>query len=188
MGADRRGPLAAFIVVAIIAAILLVTSVRSQAAPSLLTSPLRDDVVVVPAPPTSQLWSSVSRHAGRVVHQGVVLAHKARQVPAVGAATLTPVTTGAPASPIRAAHPAPAGHHQARHHRRGTHASTPDPGATWVTLVPGPAHPHRQAPIPDGHDRPARGSAAAHVDHTRHLGWAHQGAAPGWGHRQDHRP
>ena len=32
MGADRRGPLAAFIVVAIIAAILLVTSVRSQAA------------------------------------------------------------------------------------------------------------------------------------------------------------
>ncbi len=31
MGADRRGPLAAFIVVAIIAAILLVTSVRSRA-------------------------------------------------------------------------------------------------------------------------------------------------------------
>jgi len=30
---DRRGPLAAFIVVAIIAVILLVTSVRSQAAP-----------------------------------------------------------------------------------------------------------------------------------------------------------
>ena len=32
MGADRKGPLAAFIVVAIIAAILLITSVRSQAA------------------------------------------------------------------------------------------------------------------------------------------------------------
>ncbi len=33
MGADRRGPLAAFIVVAIIAAILLVTAVRSHAEP-----------------------------------------------------------------------------------------------------------------------------------------------------------
>ena len=33
MGADRRGPLAAFVIVALIAAILLVTSVRSQAAP-----------------------------------------------------------------------------------------------------------------------------------------------------------
>ena len=35
MRTDRRGPLAAFIVVAIIAVILLVTSVRSQAAPGL---------------------------------------------------------------------------------------------------------------------------------------------------------
>jgi hypothetical protein len=32
VGADRKGPLAAFIVIAIIAAILLITSVRSQAA------------------------------------------------------------------------------------------------------------------------------------------------------------
>lgn len=32
MGADRRGPLAAFIILAVIAVILLVTSVRSQAA------------------------------------------------------------------------------------------------------------------------------------------------------------
>jgi hypothetical protein len=32
VGADRRGPLVAFVVVAIIAAILLVTSVRSHAA------------------------------------------------------------------------------------------------------------------------------------------------------------
>jgi len=32
VSADRKGPLAAFIVVAVIAAILLVTSVRSQAA------------------------------------------------------------------------------------------------------------------------------------------------------------
>jgi hypothetical protein len=33
VGADRRGPLVAFIVIAVIAAILLVTSVRSRAAP-----------------------------------------------------------------------------------------------------------------------------------------------------------
>ncbi len=31
MGADRRGPLLAFIVIAIVAAILLITSVRSHA-------------------------------------------------------------------------------------------------------------------------------------------------------------
>jgi hypothetical protein len=36
--ADRRGPLLAFIVVAIIAAIMLVTSVRSQAEPGWDTS------------------------------------------------------------------------------------------------------------------------------------------------------
>jgi hypothetical protein len=33
VGADRKGPLAALIVVALIAVILLVTAVRSQAAP-----------------------------------------------------------------------------------------------------------------------------------------------------------
>jgi hypothetical protein len=33
VGADRKGPLAAFVVIAIIAAVLLVTSVRSQADP-----------------------------------------------------------------------------------------------------------------------------------------------------------
>jgi hypothetical protein len=33
VGADRKGPLAAFVVIAIIAAVLLVTSVRSQAEP-----------------------------------------------------------------------------------------------------------------------------------------------------------
>ena len=31
MGADHKGPLAAFVVIAIVAAVLLVTSVRSQA-------------------------------------------------------------------------------------------------------------------------------------------------------------
>jgi hypothetical protein len=31
VGVDRKGPLAAFVVIAIIAAVLLVTSVRSQA-------------------------------------------------------------------------------------------------------------------------------------------------------------
>ena len=39
MRTDRRGPLVAFVVVAIIAAILLVTSVRSQAAPGWLRVP-----------------------------------------------------------------------------------------------------------------------------------------------------
>ena len=50
MGADRKGPLAAFIVVAIVAAILLVTSVRSQAAPGWLRAPASTFADVPSAP------------------------------------------------------------------------------------------------------------------------------------------
>ena len=51
MGADRRrGPLVAFIVIAVVAAILLITSVRSQASPAVLDSDaIRPRVHVVPA-------------------------------------------------------------------------------------------------------------------------------------------
>jgi hypothetical protein len=50
VGADRKGPLVAFIVVAIIAAILLITSVRSQAATGRLGR-------AVPSAPVSPSWS-----------------------------------------------------------------------------------------------------------------------------------
>lgn len=50
MGADRRGPLAAFIILAIIAVILLVTSVRSQAAPGWFSTTVVAGPVIEPHP------------------------------------------------------------------------------------------------------------------------------------------
>jgi len=68
VGTDRRGPLAAFVVIAIVAAILLVTSVRSQAAPGWLDPDQVPATAVAAPPPTHQhLWgSSVGRvHAAQ---------------------------------------------------------------------------------------------------------------------------
>ena len=69
MGADRRGPLAAFIIVAVIAGIVLVTSVRSQAAPGWL-NPVGLPATVVAAPVTDGL--------DQIVREGVVLMHQAK--------------------------------------------------------------------------------------------------------------
>src|SRR5262245_888151 len=76
VGADRRGPLAAFIVVAIIAAVLLVTSVRSQAAPSWLKP--QNIPAAVAAPVTEpHLWGPVTSRVHQVVQDSVVLVHQA---------------------------------------------------------------------------------------------------------------
>lgn len=75
MGADRKGPLAAFVVVTIIAAVLLVTSVRSQAAPGIFGRSF--PVTILAGPGTAGLLHSASHHADQAVHQGMVLAHKA---------------------------------------------------------------------------------------------------------------
>ena len=103
MGADRRGPLAAFIIVAVIAGILLVTSVRSQASPGWL-SPVGLPATVVAAPVTGGL--------DQIVHEGVVLVHRAKtdsvddhtRTESVGPSTsvATPGTHG-----LEAAHAAP---------------------------------------------------------------------------------
>jgi hypothetical protein len=64
VGTDRRGPLAAFVVIAIIAAILLVTSVRSQAAPGWLDPDQVPAAAVAAPPPTHQhLWSAATARA-----------------------------------------------------------------------------------------------------------------------------
>ena len=60
MGTDRRGPLAAFVVIAIIAAILLVTSVRSQAAPGWLDPDQVPAAAVAAPPPTHQHLGSAA--------------------------------------------------------------------------------------------------------------------------------
>jgi len=75
VGADRKGPLAAFVVVTIIAAVLLVTSVRSQAAPGIFGRSF--PVTILAGPSTAGLWDSAGHHADQAVHQGMVLAHKA---------------------------------------------------------------------------------------------------------------
>ena len=62
MGTDRKRPLAAFLVVAVIAVVLLVTSVRSQAASGWLNRRLPASVVAVvpgPASPDSGMpWAT----------------------------------------------------------------------------------------------------------------------------------
>ena len=69
MGADRRGPLAAFIILAVIAVILLVTSVRSQAAPGWFRTTVVAGHVARP-----DAWAP---DVTQVVQEGVVLARKA---------------------------------------------------------------------------------------------------------------
>ncbi len=75
MGADRRGPLAAFVIVALIAAILLVTSVRSQASPWFSAR-----IVAGPAS-EPHLWGSVTGGVHEVVRDGTVLVRKAAHAP-----------------------------------------------------------------------------------------------------------
>ena len=71
MGADHKGPLAAFVVVAVIAAVLLVTSVRSQAASGWLNRHLPASVVAGHTGRRSATASS------QVVRHGAVLVHRA---------------------------------------------------------------------------------------------------------------
>jgi hypothetical protein len=161
LGADRKGPLAAFIVVAIIAAILLVTSVRSQAAAGWLRSGL-------PSPPN--VVSAVNGGFDQIVEQGADLVHRSAELvpptrPAVSTSTV----------PDR-------GPHQ-------THAQSPQP-LDPAGHGPGTRKPHHGS-ADEGDDTPDPGSRGdhpggqhpAHHDHGRHLGWTHaHGHQHGHGH------
>jgi hypothetical protein len=159
LGADRKGPLAAFIVVAIIAAILLVTSVRSQAAAGWLRSAL-------PSPPN--VVSAVNGGADQIVEQGADLVRRSAELvpptrPAVSTSTVpdrTPHQTH-----TRSPHPLdPAGHGPGTHK---AHDGSADEGG-------------------DGPDQ-AGGSPPGHHDHGRHLGWTHaHGHRHGQGHGHAH--
>jgi hypothetical protein len=124
VGADRKGPLAAFIVVAIIAAILLITSVRSQAAAGWVRNTL-------PSPP--KVVSAVSSGFDQVVEQGTDLVPRssglalpprpvvtASAVPDLGRSDGEPRHPGArmPHAPTHDAGPSPG--------RDGDHAGSPD--------------------------------------------------------------
>jgi hypothetical protein len=158
VGADRKGPLAAFVVIAIIAAILLVTSVRSQAAP--VPDQLPASVVAAPPAPDVHLWVSVTSRVHEIVQDGVVLGRKATSEPSDdqdATVAFASSTTG----------------------------STPDRSgqATHPTVAP---HRHHTAPAHHGHavrdsDQPSDASGSSGHGHGRHLGWSH-----GNGHHHGH--
>jgi hypothetical protein len=160
VGADRKGPLAAFIVVAVIAVILLVTSVRSQAAPGWIQGRLPASIVAaVPDAPAPGVWDAV----GQVVEQGVVLVHRATDDP--GTTSGATPTTGEPVT---------------------TAAVTPSSGATSATAG-GPTTLASTPPARAGSQRAGAPHAAAASDqtrpgHGRHLGWVHAHHGHGHGH------
>jgi hypothetical protein len=161
VGADRKGPLAAFVVIAVIAGILLVTSVRSQAAPGWF-DPSDLPATVVAAPPVdSGVWGSATSGLEQFVEQGAHLVHRA---------------TG----------PASAQDGDAAVAALTSSDSTVTPGQDAAPQVPPtqvPAHtgghPHSHHVAPDRHhvaavdDDPSTPTGTASHDHGRHLGWGH---------------
>jgi hypothetical protein len=177
VGADRKGPLAAFVVIAIIAAVLLVTSVRSQAAPGWLR-PDKLPASVVAAPVTEpHLWGAVSGGVHQVVQDGVVLAKRATSGPSSVENTTTEavVATSSVAGPPATGDSGPSETHQVvptRHAVRHPH---------HTTSPHRPAHhdaPSQPADEPTGPAAPATDPATDPAtippqhDHGRHPGWS----------------
>ena len=156
MRTDRRGPLAAFIVVAVIAAILLVTSVRSQAAPGWLRAPTAT-VADLPAP--NEVWTGASDHVRQAVRHGLLLVHKTETADSgLAAAVVRPaVLQTQTRTPTRA---------QARAQARAGQATHRAPRAASS------ATPHG-SPAPHGPGRHLDHGLTPGVPPGRHLGWQH---------------
>jgi hypothetical protein len=191
VGTDRKGPLAAFVVIAIVAAILLVTSVRSQAKPQWF-DPGEPSPTVVAAPPISDplRWVPVAP-VGQVVEHGVVLAKKAVSDPTqvqeavtVVASTVdttddagmpTATTSGTPESAATIRHHHAAHHarhhatHHARHHARDQQTSSTAPAPTQASQALSTQTLQHGRHLGRSHDPAAR----ADRGHGRHLGWRH---------------
>ena len=152
MGTDRKRPLAAFVVVAVIAAILLVTSVRSQAAPGWLTRRLPASVVaIVPIPGHVGLWGAVGDGMGEAVRHSATLAH--------AATTDAPATTEAAPPPVTVVvrHSSPVGAASTRRPR--TRPRTPPPtraGTATTPRCPARRHPPVQPVAGTGREHAAR--------------------------------
>lgn len=186
MGADRKGPLAAFIVIAIIAAILLITSVRSQAATGWPRRAL---------PSTSTVVQAVGGGLDRVVDGGLVLVHTTAGLvssPDSGDTDASGAGAHVAVSPSRqptqpttvqqanqaTAHPATqpsAGphvvRHEVRHHGRGDVSGPASPGRHLGWTHGHAGHTHAGHPHPShgqpGHDH---GDHPDHPDHPDHDG------------------
>jgi hypothetical protein len=191
VGTDRKGPLAAFVVIAVVAAILLVTSVRSQAKPQWF-DPGEPSPTVVAAPPISDplRWVPVAP-VGQVVEHGVVLAKKAvsdptqvQEAAAVVVSTVdttddapvpTTTTSSTPGTTATTRHHR--AHHHARHHAT-YHARNHQIASTAPAPAPAPTEASQALSTPTlqhgrhlgrSHDPAAR----ADRGHGRHLGWRH---------------
>jgi hypothetical protein len=183
VGADRKGPLAAFVVVALIAAILLVTSVRSQAAPWFSAR-------IAAGPATEpHLWGSVTGEVRQVVRDGTVLVRKAVQT-SMKDPTRSDAVSASDAVVTPRQRESVTATHQTRTHR--THlASRRRPRPPTRASLPGPGR-HlgwRQHHGPDRSESPAdSGEASAPADsHERAHGHAHgHGLGHGFGHGSGH--
>jgi hypothetical protein len=162
VGADRKGPLAAFVVIAIIAAVLLVTSVRSQAAPGWL-DPDRIPASVVAVPPATDphLWAAVTSGVDQVVRGGAAVVKRATSEdsddPGGDGTEVALVSVTSSGSPTR--HVGDSAHH-------GRHQGGADPGDQGGDEPSAPAEPSTPS-------APSAPSAPAPHDHGRHRGWGH---------------
>jgi hypothetical protein len=185
VGADRKGPLAAFVVIAIIAAVLLVTSVRSQAAPGWL-DPERVPASVVAAPPVADphLWAAVTSGVHHVVRGGVVLVKQATSDDSVAEDTdfsLVAATsgTGAPASD-----PGASGNVVTRHrdHHRTDHGQGPTAPVHHTSGSPAPGHHARHSDTGDDGDQTSAPSQPDRPGHGHHPRSDHGNGHHGNGH------
>jgi len=167
--------LAAFIVVAIIAAILLVTSVRSQAAPGWLRVP----ATTVAGPPTSSdLASHQTSQVRRTVRPGLLLVHRTTTTAQPTAAVVASVVRQAPVTqPVTQPVAQPVA--PSRHRVVPTSPPASRPGTTGPVRDPGvPGHQGH------GHHTHSHQSHGHHLgrrapDHGRHLGWTRSPVAHG---------
>jgi hypothetical protein len=156
VGADRRGPLAAFVIVALIAAILLVTAVRSQAAPWFSAR-----IVAGPAI-EPHVWGSVTGGVDQVVHDGTVLVRKAVPTPGDDAAHVEAV--GASNSVLTSPHHTSATTRQVSRAPRDHTTRHRDHHGNQPTNPPA-SQPDQPA------SNPAPGTPPGNPGHGRHLGW-----------------
>ncbi|WP_191907895.1 hypothetical protein [Nocardioides cynanchi] len=177
MGADRKGPLAAFIVVAIVAAILLITSVRSQAAPAWLDRTL-------PSPP--RVVRALGGGLDRVVEQGVVLAHRTGLASSdASRGSVTEAGPPADTSTTATGHLAPVRHRTTRAgHPAHRSSAAADPVSPTGPSAPDAVRHGRHAGTADhrrnaGHGRHLGGT---HGQHGHHEHGHHEHGHPEHGH------
>lgn len=184
MGADRKGPLAAFIVIAIVAAVLLVTTVRSQAAPGWLDPDKLPASVVAGPVSEPHLWGSVVGGVNQVVQDGTVLVRRATTGPSDDQDRVVEAVDALTSVAADAGDQTPSGTRRVA----GTHrhaVTTPrhlGPDHDGSPLPPTEAQPTPSVPTAE---KPARSSVQRLHHHGRHLGWSHR-HGQNRGHAQGH--